>query len=157
VGSYTSTEIAAWVGAVVAVLVLFWDIYKEIRSGARVMLTAHPNMRYIVAGKTSDRVYIAVTVINKGDLPTTLTHLFVRMYDNHLKKLCRKPSYGGVVAMQQPYRRQLPYVLKPGELWRGEVNQAWLEDLLNKRDDKLVYVAVAHSSSKRNVLVRIKL
>ena len=39
------TEIAAWWGAIIATLVLLWDMYKWERSGPIINVSASPNMQ----------------------------------------------------------------------------------------------------------------
>jgi hypothetical protein len=149
------TDFAAWIGAVVAVLVLLWDIYKEMRSGARIRLKVVPNMRYLVNGKLTEDMHVAVTIVNEGDLPTTLTHLIVYMFDNRWRRLLRQPSLNGAVVMQRAHSPQLPYVLKPGELWQGEISQNQLQSHLQQYGEKLVYVAIAHASSTKECSVKL--
>ena len=149
------TDIAAWVGAVVAVLVLAWDVYKEARNGARLRLNVSTNMRYLVAGNLSEEPHLSVQVVNEGNLPTTLTHLIVYMFDSRWKKIRKQPSLNGAVVMQPSYTPQLPHLLKPGELWQGVVSQPQLESYLNEHGNKLVYVAVAHVCSQKEVMQRV--
>ena len=149
------TDIAAWVGAVVAVLVLAWDIYKEARNGARLRLKVSTNMRYLVAGRISEEAHLSVQVVNEGNLPTTLTHLIVYMFDSRWKKIMRQPSFNGVVVMQPSHTPQLPHLLKPGELWHGVVSQPQLESYLTENGTKLIYVAVAHVCSQKQVMQRL--
>ena len=60
-----------------------------------------------------------------------------------------------VVVMQPSHTPQLPHLLKPGELWQGVVSQPQLESYLNEHGDKLVYVAVAHVCSHKEVMQRV--
>lgn len=48
------TEIAAWWGAFIATLLLFWDIYKWKRSGPIINVSASPNMKLF--SKIPDRL-----------------------------------------------------------------------------------------------------
>ncbi len=43
----SSTDAAAWWGAIVASLILIWDVYKWIKSGTALRLNAVPDMQLL--------------------------------------------------------------------------------------------------------------
>lgn len=151
-----STTVAAWTGAIVSILVLVWDIYKEVKNGARLLLIVSPNMRLLVGSDYSGESHISVSVSNNGTLPTTLTHLSVCMYDTYLSKVLGKPSFTGIVYSQPSYTPQLPFVLNPGERWLGMVSQANICEHIRVEGDNLIYVAITHSSSSKPTKARVR-
>ncbi len=84
------SDIAAWWGAVIATLALVWNIVVALRSGARIQVTATPNMLYIPSDPiTKDKKYIYVKAVNRGTAPTTITHL-CGFYSDSLWNFIRK-------------------------------------------------------------------
>ena len=153
--AYSYTDFAAWIGAVVAMLVFCWEIYNEIKSGARLGVKAKPNWRYFNGESLSSEPHISVTVVNKGNLPTTLTHLIVYMYASHVMKILNKPAMNGAVLEQPVGFPQMPHVLQPGGIWYGEIKQQQILRFKEKYDAKLFYIAVAHASSEKQTKVRL--
>jgi len=149
----TASDVAAWWGAALATFVLAWDIFKWRKSGARLGVKAGPNMQL-----PEDRLemkHVFVEVVNRGDRPTTLTHLCVYQYASALDRLRgkRKASFlvpqpgGGAV---------LPHELGSGQRWTALVNQAVL---LSKviETPRYLHVGISHSGSKKEVLVPFSL
>lgn len=90
-------DIAAWWGAIIATLALAWNIIVAVRSGARIHVTANPNMKiYPKTPITGDKSYIAVTAVNSGTSPTTITH-FCGFSAPSLWKLIRKQTQQFVI------------------------------------------------------------
>ena len=110
----TSTDAAAWWGAIVASLVFIWDIYKWIKSGTALRISAVPNMQllYDKIPKPTDTMYVHVDVSNTGDKKTTITHLVGVCHTSFWKWLFRRkpginffvPAGGHGVRSQQKYR-----------------------------------------------------
>lgn len=67
------TEIAAWWGAGIATLILFWDIYKWIISGPKFSFRVSSNMKFFGDLKRDDQTYVTIRATNKGDRPTTIS------------------------------------------------------------------------------------
>lgn len=155
VPSFTSTEIAAWFGAIVALLVLIWDILKEARNGARLGLSAVTNMQIFDGQRLGQEHYVSVSVVNKGNLPTTVTHLMLIGYDNLFQRIRQKGSFNGAVIHQAPGAVQLPHVLKPGEIWQGLISQSEARKVFNDHSKTQLYVAIGHAASKRFSQIRV--
>ena len=83
----SASDYAAWWGAGVATLALTWNIYRALRSGPRVKVTATPDIQVFPrTAITGDTVYISVTASNRGTAPTTLTN-FVGFHEKTLLDL----------------------------------------------------------------------
>ena len=82
------TSFVAWWGAVVATLVLLWDIYKWTKSGPSVVISARPDMKTFVGApqNLSEKKYILAEAVNKGNKKTTITHLVSYHYSSIVKR-----------------------------------------------------------------------
>ena len=117
----TATELAAWWGAVVATLVFIWDFIKWKRAGPIVSVSVSPNMTIIggprirsvakIQDNVKDDTIITVVATNKGDRPTTVTHLVIRHYASMFQRLRKKPNMAGIVTNSALEERQLPHLL----------------------------------------------
>lgn len=88
------TDFAAWWGAVIATLVLAWDIYKWKKSGPLIEVSASPNMQILggMPDSLSGKTYVAVEVRNTGKGKTTVTHLVGYYYSSFINRLKRKKT-----------------------------------------------------------------
>ena len=84
----TASDMAAWWGAGLASLVFGWDIYKWMTAGPRLFLKASPNMQLV--GDRSGTEHVFVEVVNRGDKPTTITHLAFYSYKSSLQRILRR-------------------------------------------------------------------
>ncbi|MDH5633279.1 MAG: hypothetical protein OEZ10_09860 [Gammaproteobacteria bacterium] len=150
------SEIAAWWGAVIATIVLVWDVIKWKKSRANVRVSASPNMQSVnkPEGRLEDEKHIFVEVVNQSDRLTTITHLVTKHYSNIWKRLFNKPDMQGVVT--EPIGRQpIPYELEPGKRWTGMISQADVEEKTEKGG--YLFCGIHHTSSNKAVYVRVKL
>ena len=147
------TEIAAWWGAFIATLLLFWDIYKWKRSGPIINVSASPNMELVSTNpdRLKDKILIFVQVVNLGNMKTTLTHLVIFHYSSFFKKLIKKKNMQGIVvsALYTP----LPYVLEPGELWQGGILQD--KKLEEMSRNGYLYCGIIYAGKKKPILQRL--
>lgn len=148
------SQAAAWWGAVVATLVLVWDVYKWRKSRASVRVTASPNMQTLnqLEGRLGDDKNICVEVVNQGDRLTTITHLVIKHYKNLWERILNKPSTQGLIL--NPIG-EIPHELEPGKRWVGLIDQRDIEE--KQGIGGFLYCGVAHTSSKKSVYVRVKL
>jgi len=147
------TEIAAWWGAFIATLLLFWDIYKWKRSGPIINVSASPDMEPHgnIPDRLKNKTLVFVQVVNSGDMKTTLTHLVIFHYSSFFKKLIKKKNMQGIVvsALYNP----LPYILEPGELWQGGILQN--KELEEMSRNGYLYCGIIYASRKKPILQRI--
>lgn len=150
------TSFVAWWGAIVATLVFLWDIYKWVKSGASVVVSAQPDMQTF-GGLTQNLEgtnYVVVEAINKGNKKTTITHSVAYYYSSFIGRLLKKRTKTFFVAntgLAQP----LPYVLEPGERWLGIMQQN--EDLEDMAKQGYLYCGIIHSLKKKAVLQRVRI
>ena len=150
------TSFVAWWGAVVATLVFLWDIYKWLRSGANIVVSARPNMQTFggLTQSLKDTSYVVVEAVNKGNKKTTITHLIGCHYPSLIKKLLKKQSTAFFVANTGP-SQPLPHVLEPGERWLGIIEQN--EKLEKMARNGYLYCGINHSLKTKPVLQRVRI
>jgi hypothetical protein len=148
--------VAAWWGAIVASIVLLWDIFKWLNRGAKVIVNATGNMQTVnrELGKLDENNIIFLEANNIGDLPTTITHLVFYQYRSWLHKLFNKPKGQGLV----PYQGtgcELPHLLNPGARWTGQIDQ---DEVIEKfSGDGIFYCGILHTLRKKPVVTRVVL
>src|SRR6267154_1020923 len=95
-----ATQWAAWVGALGAVANAGWNIYAKTKEGARLVLTAYPDM-ILMPPPRGDPKHVSVTVHNVGTAATTLTNLTLQTYESKWKQRRRKATAHYVVVNYQ--------------------------------------------------------
>lgn len=118
-------DYVAWWGAVVATLVLLWDVAKWFKSGPRVsqriqLDTFYPDSKVLSVEKLEHgesrklAAYCHIELVNTGTLPTTIMGILAthRPGKNKIGQISFDnqrfiPHYG----------KTLPYVLSSGEVW----------------------------------------
>jgi hypothetical protein len=146
-----ATEIAAWWGAIIATLVLAWDMYKWKRSGPIINVSASPNMQTFggVSNGLENKTFVVVEITNTGGRKTTLTKLVGFHCKSIFQKLRRKEDESFIVDNPAP-SQPLPHVLGPGERWLGSIEQN--EELEEMSRSGYLFCGVYHSSGKKPVL-----
>lgn len=148
------TQIVAWIGATTGSLALVWDIYKWRHAGPKIDLEARPNMvaygglQYSMG--TGAKIMVEVT--NRGDRPTTLTHLVGYQYASVLHKFLRRKAKRTII-IQDPQTGKIPDKIHPGDRWIGTVDQN--EQILGMAADGALYLAVICNHKKRATFKRV--
>ena len=144
----TASDIAAWWGAILATIVLAWDIFKWLRSGVRLKVRVTPNMQ--VAGDETEKQLVHVEVVNRGDKTTTITHWAFYEFDSWLDRVRNKRKAMGIVPY--PEGPDLPFELEPGKRWSATVAQA---GLFAHFSHKQIFCVIIHSGSDKEELCRL--
>ncbi len=118
----TSTEIAAWWGAIIASVVLIWDMYKWKIQGPRLLMVLSPNMLVLGDPSREGKTWVSVVVTNIGDRPTTIKGVGMEYYTNWYKRL-RNQADKAATFPNPSDRFPLPRVLTPGDEWNGLIPQ----------------------------------
>lgn len=154
----------AWYAAVVATSVLLWDIYKWIKSGPDLKLSASSNMMIYGDPELEEQTYIYVSATNRGDIPTTLLTPGLYYYKNWWSWLKswrplrdRKPD--ALLYIKQPglgfhKRYELPHLIQPGTVWQGLAKQDEKVEKLLK--DGLLFFVLYSSHKGKAVTVRVR-
>lgn len=151
----TETNIVAWWGAIIATLVLIWDIAKWYQDGPKIKHRLKLNTGYLDGEVLSSEIteagkkqvladYCHIELINTGNVATTI----MRIEATH--DSCRDIRIVSTVERFKPhFGKALPIVLSPGEVWSCRLR---MEDLyrLAERGSPQIQVTI---SSKDNPLV----
>lgn len=150
----TGTDIVAWWGAVIATIVLSWDIYKWKTSGPRLKFKVTPNMLVVGDPAREGKTFISANATNIGDRPTTITNLVIQHYNNYFNMFRHKPSTSMIVVAPNT-ARPLPFVLQPGQVWQGLAIQD--QELEKLAKDGYLVCGLCHSHSDKEINRRIDL
>jgi hypothetical protein len=144
--------LAIW-GAVLSTIAIFWDIYKWRTSGPSLHMRVSTGMVAYNMPVYEGRTLIMVSVTNRGDRPTTITHLNMAYYDTWWKAiLCMKPSQNYWVANPNTFQ-QVPFELKPGIEWKGMIEQN--SEIEIWAQEGYLYATLNHSHNKKPMRQRI--
>ncbi|HHG3514806.1 TPA: hypothetical protein ACPV0E_001724 [Vibrio parahaemolyticus] len=148
------SEIAAWWGAIVASIVLIWDVYKWKTDGPMLNVLLAPNMKTFGDPERDDMTWVSITVTNVGSRPTTLKSVGMWYHKDRMSYWRKKVQHAAI--FPNPNKQfPLPFVLKPGEEWIGLLPQDRLyEDIKDKSGCMTIWLSHSHSSKPVcNILV----
>lgn len=146
-------DLVAIYAAIVSTCVLTWNIVTWTLTGPRLRGAARLGMKMLGdADDDDDRWYVVVNVANIGTAPTTITHVFVYGYANWFQYLSGRQTKSAFVKIGPP-SHPIPYVLKNGETFMALINQD--KELEEWSRTTRLYVAIAHSSTRRNLFMRL--
>ena len=150
----SATDVAAWIGALTGTGALLWDIFKWVHSGARLKVSAAPNMTGVggTALLLGDKTCVTVEATNIGQSKTTITHVVGIQYKSLWHRLARRKPLTTIVVLN-PSPGKLPCVLDAGERWIGMIEQN--EELERMSREGYLYVGVYHSTGKRPTVERV--
>lgn len=153
----SASDIAAWWGAVVASLVLGWDILKWARDKARLKVSVKGNMLVIGEPDDDQRHWIQVSVVNTGSRPTTIKMVGVDVHKNLLLRMFGKAeeSYAFPNAGRSA---TLPHRIQPGEEWFGlipQINRTNGMDLREMSQAKPLTILVAQTIKPTTIRKRL--
>jgi hypothetical protein len=146
------TDYAAWWGAAIATLVLFWDIYKWAVAGPKLDVRVSSNMEFLGDAARSGQTYITVRISNTGDRSSTIENMGFTYFNSKFHYMLRKPDSHFFVN-NSGIPNPLPHELSPGKIWDGAALQdSRLEDLVQRG---IVVLCIHHSHSKRPICKRV--
>lgn len=139
--------------AIVATLVLIWDVIKWLRAGPRLHGKAQGNMQIAGGYPRDSSSYIVFTVFNRGSANVTLTNLGIVAYASPWQRFRGKSAHTFIVNTAGAVGCSVPYVLKAGEQFMTLARQ---DDELNElsRTHRL-YGQLFHSQSDSPLMLRI--
>jgi hypothetical protein len=150
----------AWVAtyaAIVATGALFLEIRRWFESGVRLVVRVTPDMMTMGSANPEhdEKDLVAVTVYNRGEVPTTLVGLSVLRYPTLLSYMRNRPSRAFVIPNPQllGHPPNLPSESKAGSQWSGFVRHR--PDVIKDLQDGTFYVAVTSTDRDKPYLVRI--
>lgn len=151
--NFTDAGVVAWWGAIIATIVLIWDIYKWKTSGAKLRVTVSPHRVILNDPPREGNIYISIDIENIGDRPTTLQGIYLRHYMDFIKKVVRRTSKQGYINADTNF--PLPYVINPGTTWMGLVIQK--KEIEDMSRQGYLYFDLKHSQNRRAKKMRIRI
>ena len=109
--------VAAWWGALIATVVLLFDLYKWAKSGPSIMCESNYGWKIMMEGIEDDNEYIYFTVTNTGDRLTTITKQAAAYWDTKWATIFSKPKQQFFIKGGLHGLGKVPMIIKPGEIW----------------------------------------
>lgn len=147
--------LVATYAAIVATGALALEVRRWFESGPKIRVRANPGMMLIGAVGVEKESLLVVNVTNRGDTPTTITHLALLDYPNLLARWRDRASRTFVILHPQPPGSHLsvPYVLNPGQQWTGLGHDR--SDVTGDVQTGTMYAAIYTTDRNRPYVVRI--
>lgn len=147
------SDYAAWWGAVIATLALVWNIIAALRAGARVHVTASPNMQMFPPNPSEEnKQYIHISAVNRGSSATTITHFLGYSADNLWSLLRNKKQH--FIVNGADGSSSVPMKINPGDEWCGIADQ---DAVMEGFKGKYFYLGVIHNQKKKPIYKRVKI
>lgn len=115
--SFSVTDLVAWWGAVIATLILVWDIIKWKKTGTKLRLSVSSGMKVANDPELEEDDFIMIIVTNVGDRPTTITQVALKFYNNRWRNLINRPTQQFIIPTFALKEKPLPHVLGVGLEW----------------------------------------
>ena len=143
------SAIAAWWGAIIATVVLVWDVVKWSRDKPRVRISTSMPVSYwdsesieetTLDGKVVEKLksYCHIEIINRGNVPTTIVSVCCS----------NKPGEGMVEHSNHDIfihdGNRLPHVLGAGQLWSCRIPESGVKNISRQHKDAYVKVRLSH-------------
>ena len=147
-----TTTLVAWWGAVIATVVLLWDVYKWRHGGPKVTMQVRTGMAIYGDEEMKGKTLVVADVTNTGDRATTLINMTMTWYPSRWLWLLGKPKQQFFV--KNPGRHAgFPHKLEVGDTWNGFIDQ---DEALGKlAQEGLLYCNLYCSSQKRPISRRV--
>lgn len=146
--------IAAY-AAILSTFVFGWDAYKWLNQGAKIKCYAQTGMKIIGGIQADPQTYVALTAVNYGDRPTTITNMGFVFYSSWFGAFVRRNRPTRAFIIAAPSQAQvIPYKFEPGAQWIGMANQ---DAQIDKMIQEGYLFAVLYCSTKgRGIRFRLK-
>lgn len=151
----TTLDPVAVYAAIVATVVLIWDVVKWIRSGPVLKLECMPGRKIVGGGQSnrfSDKTITHIKVSNRGSKATTLNNVAVIWYKNFWDRIRNKPAMQGLIP-DPKLTQDFPYELAPGSEWSGAIDEGSLDKKI--KESGIAICQLFHSFSDKPVQTRI--
>jgi hypothetical protein len=154
-GTDPMTAYVAIYSAIVSTAVACWQIYVRFSDGPRLRGTARGNMKLAGSGQIDPKTYIVINVANIGNRASTIQVVGVYTCASWLRRLRGKhDDTAYVINTAGHLGHAVPHVLEPGHTFMGVGAQT--PDIVKLTRERLTYITVSHSMSRRGLLVRLR-
>ncbi len=144
----STTDIIAILALVIASGSFALELKRWFDQGPKLHLSLIADAVMVPDDDGRDKLFLTVT--NRGDVPTLVTHMIVYVYDDWLRYLRGKRSMQGVV---NSTIQAIPSVVPVNGTFKGML--VYNEELKEARERKRLYVGVICSHSSRDFLIRV--
>ena len=118
----TITDLVAFYAALVSTSLLVFEIVKWSKSGPQIIFEIQTNMIiYNMPNISEEKTFTVYSIVNKGNLPTTIENIGFRYYKNRFYYLIKKSSVNAIIG--NTCFKPLPHVLEPGTKWQGLMDE----------------------------------
>ncbi|GAA5266701.1 hypothetical protein ACOSOMT5_P3132 [Acidiphilium sp. MT5] len=139
------------------------ELRRWFSEGVRLSMSVMSDAIFVGGGLEDKKKYIAITVRNRGDAATTITHMVLYNYPSRLAVwLPKRPRF--MVRLLKKYQPATfivnttdmppPYVLEPGRNWHGMAAHTPELEAMIKAGRLFVGVIGSHSDKPRLMRVR---
>jgi hypothetical protein len=150
----SSIVLVAWWGAILSTVVFLWDIYKFKAAGPKLRFSVRTGMQTINMPAYDGKRLITTEVTNYRERPTTLTNIGLYYFDQPWSMARFRNHATKTAVLRNPNPRQpFPWELKPGEVWRGGIEQ--IPELEEWATKGRLYFDLYHSHSTRRIRRRV--
>jgi|SRR5271165_1583247 len=120
---------------VVAACAFVLELRRWFDEGVKLSMSVMPDAKLLGGGVQDDKMYLAITVANRGAAATTITHMVLYNYPDRLSLFLSKfpivifkrprflwrwfAKHGPQTFIVNTVRMPLPHVLEPGRNWHG--------------------------------------
>jgi hypothetical protein len=104
--------------AIVSTVAILWDIWKWKRAGPNLDIGVSTGMVGINMPEYEGKTLMMVNATNRGDRPTTITHLTLHRYASWWNYVRRRAAFNAIVTTPST-TQPVPFVLAPGAVWTG--------------------------------------
>ena len=146
--------LAIW-GAVLSTVAIVWDVYKWRTTGPNLQMRLMTDMEPYNVPEYEGMTLVVAVVTNRGDRPTTITHLGLAHYNAWWKAMLRKKATTSAFIPTPSTTQRVPFELKPGVEWSGMIEQN--KELEAMAREGWLYVTVYHSHERKPMRHRVVL
>ncbi len=140
-------DFVALYAAMLSTLIAIWEFMKWLKKN-EVTVKCAPNMVFMPS--SDDKTYVNITVTNKGNTQTTITHCLMYYWNNRIDKILNRNMQSFIIN-----EHSIPKVIQPGEQWMGQAIQN--EKIETMAKNGFLYMGIIHSMNKKEIMNRIKI
>jgi len=152
-GFMSASDYAAWYAAIVATIVLVWDVIKFRFSGPVITGEAKANWESYGIPETEGHSLTILKISNNGGRPTTINSWGMYWYPAGSNLKSAKGRRGFVIRGGLAGVGKIPSIIRPGEEWSGIMMED--EEFNRLFENGTILMAVGFSHSKKETFVKV--
>lgn len=148
-----STELIAILALVISGAALTLELRRWFDDGPKIVVSVMADATLFPDDDGKEK--LALSAVNRGNTPTTLTHFVAFTYKSKIHKLLKKPISTGLVANPGMHAHaHLPQEIGVNKTWMGLMNYS--DKLQKARVDGQLYVGVIATHSNKTYLAKVQ-